>query len=903
MLDIRKDELRRVVPITTAYALVLASLYVLKPARNALFLDSQGISALPYVLLIVAVVGGFTAAVYARFTQSLRTDRLIFRTYVVLIAMLLGFRVLLPYRWSWIFYAFYVWVALYGLLTTSLIWLFANAVFTSREARRVFGFIGTGGIAGAILGGLFTGEMVSIVGTDNLLLVCAGLLVVCLGLIRLTPQNEQPPRKQKNDEAEGLSAIFSSPLLRLLAITAGLIAVVTVVVDIQFNEIVDRSFSSKDEKTAFFGQFFAYLSGFSFVFQLLFTSWLLRTRGVGTAILILPVAMGLGSAAIFTAPMLLSGILAKGADGGFRHSVHKAASEALFLPVPHRLKKQAKLFLDTTVDTTASGLGAMLVLLLTGPLGLDYRYLSLISIALTIVIFVFARRMQKAHVDAFRSALEGQKIDLEELKSNLAEAGALSALLPYLKSENVRQVVYVLELLTSVRSKQLHEPLIELLKHPAAQVRVCALKVLQHQNERSLAEHVEPLVNDSDDQVRLEACYLLCMLEDEAGNQSRLSSYLQSEDISLQTAALGCIGRLNNPVLHALITEQLVEQTLKKESPELLRANLAGAISGSTNPSIRRFLLVFTEDPSPIVVQYAIEGLGRSRDKASLPWLLSSLPHRGHRAAARRALAAYGVEALAPLKQAMDDEMLDLRARRNIPRVLGEIGAQGAVDILMAHLYTPDPVTRRNTVRALSKLRANHASLHFDKAQVLKAVKDETQAYFAYAQILELLVSASQAHSAESPTRLLERALVEKRANSLIRIFSLLGLRSSPKDLTNAHHGISSDKPRLQANALEFLDHILPKEIKALLLPLLEPQPRDTMIARSQALFTTHFEDLAQGLEFLLQGRDAWLRACAVFCLPSVPQGAKSALLDSAREDPDPIVRETVELADRASTA
>ena len=57
-LDVGRDELRRVAPITLAYGLVLASLYLLKPARNALFLDRQGIDELPYVLLLVAAVGG-----------------------------------------------------------------------------------------------------------------------------------------------------------------------------------------------------------------------------------------------------------------------------------------------------------------------------------------------------------------------------------------------------------------------------------------------------------------------------------------------------------------------------------------------------------------------------------------------------------------------------------------------------------------------------------------------------------------------------------------------------------------------------------------------------------------------------------------------------------------------------
>ena len=54
LVDVRREELPRILPLTLAYGLVMASLYVLKPARNALFLDQLGVGQLPYVLMLVA---------------------------------------------------------------------------------------------------------------------------------------------------------------------------------------------------------------------------------------------------------------------------------------------------------------------------------------------------------------------------------------------------------------------------------------------------------------------------------------------------------------------------------------------------------------------------------------------------------------------------------------------------------------------------------------------------------------------------------------------------------------------------------------------------------------------------------------------------------------------------------
>ena len=280
-----------------AYALVMASLYVLKPARNALFLDSLGIGQLPYVLMLVALIGGGAAVAFARFTSSVRLDRVILATFVALIACLLGFRLLLPLGWAWSYYLFYIWVNLYGLMATSLLWLLANAVFNAREGRRLFGFIGTSGIVGAIAGGAFTSWIATATGTENLLLVCAGMLSVCLLALYSVRSRDVASDSYGEGGRDGvLQTIRRSDLLKMIGGMAALVAVVAAIIDVQFNHIVDTAFPDKDEKTAFFGQFFAVLSAIAFLFQVLATPRILRSWGVIPALLLLPLSMAAGSA-------------------------------------------------------------------------------------------------------------------------------------------------------------------------------------------------------------------------------------------------------------------------------------------------------------------------------------------------------------------------------------------------------------------------------------------------------------------------------------------------------------------------------------------------------------------------------------------------------------------------------
>ncbi len=225
LVDVRREELPRILPLTLAYGLVMASLYVLKPARNALFLDQLGVGQLPYVLMLVALIGGGVAAIFIRLTRLVRLDRLILGTFLFLIVNLLGFRLLLPYGWGWSFYLFYVWVNLYGLMATSLLWLLAGVIFNPREARRLFGLIGSAGIAGAIVGGAFTSWVVKKVGTENLLIVCVALLGGgLLLLLRVRSGGEVSSREEKKS-AGALADIGRSDLLQLLGSMAALTAV------------------------------------------------------------------------------------------------------------------------------------------------------------------------------------------------------------------------------------------------------------------------------------------------------------------------------------------------------------------------------------------------------------------------------------------------------------------------------------------------------------------------------------------------------------------------------------------------------------------------------------------------------------------------------------------------------
>jgi ATP:ADP antiporter, AAA family len=893
-VDVRPGEWARLLPLVLAYALLMASLYVLKPARNALFLDAMGAAQLPYVLLLVALVGGIAAVLFARISRWARPDLLVPGTFLVLIASLLAFWLLLPHASTWGVYSFYIFVNLYGLMSTSLLWLMANAAFNPREARRLFGIVGTGGIAGAIAGSAFTSWIVGVVGTENLVPICALLLTISLLLLRLVRSAavEDGKKEGSTQTASPLKMIAASDLLRLLAGMGGVGGDVAAVADVQFNAIVELAYPDKDAKTAFFGQFFAVLNIFAILFQMLITPRILRSLGVIPALLFLPLSMAAGSLAVLLTPALWAGIAVKIGDGGFRHSIHKSATEILFLPVPAEIKRRTKVLLDATVDNLATGLGALLVLLLTTVVGVSFQqlsYLSFFFVAAWLVLVLFSR---SAYIDAFRRALDRREIDEGELTVDLNEAAALDSVAASLKGGSERQIAYALDVLGTVSARRLVEPVSLLLLHESAEVRRRALTVLQNQTGPIDLARVEELVDEEDLEESVEAFY--CLYRHHDGDTAAwLRAALAMEKRTWRKAAVGYIVEYGTAeerdLLDANYMRSLFDSSWQGSVKERLGA--ARILGRLRQPELGDYLHELARelmnDSDRQVVRQTIESLGTLAAPEHVPWLVARLADRDYRHAARQALAACGEVALPNLSKYLLDDEFDLGQRLAIARVLGQIHRQEVVDLLLGQLGRSVPLLDVALIKSLSKLR--NAGLSFDRSEVERHFDKALELYFNVLQLQ--VVYAGDDGGAE--LHLLRRVLGEKRQETLEGLFRLLGLLYDPDDMYRAYLGLVSKGASQRASALEFLDNVLERAVKERLLPLLDYASVEAAVAQERSLYKRQLNNRFEALGYLLQAHDDWVRACAAF---STGRDAL-VLLEPLLGDPRAMVREAAVLA------
>lgn len=910
--DIRPGEGLRAMLMFAYIFLIIASLLIVKPVRNSLFLTTFGVAQLPYAFILVALISALFTFLYSRFSPKIRLNILILNTIIISIVLFGIFWLLLflDYQGGWFLYAFYVWVAIFGVVLTMQFWLLANYVFNAREAKRLFGFVGAGAISGGIFGGYLTNYLAPLIGTESMILICMGFLTACIFLLRLIwikgarhsyrDQIRQQRRLRQTQETRyPIKLILRSKHLSYLAGIVGIGVIVASLVDYQYSAVASAVITDEDELTAFFGFWFSNLSIVSLAIQLFLTRRVLQTLGVVTSLFFLPAGILIGAITILITPALWAAILIKVADGGFKQSINKAALEILYLPVAANIKNQAKTVVDVLVDSLATGIGGILLIVLIAGWGLTVGHVSIMIMGLVALWVVLLHKIRREYVDSFRLAIEKRSINIEEEFINLQDASILKSITGILNSSNEKQILYALTLLEGVKRDDFLPHLRELLQHRSEEIRIKTLQFLREYRNTDWSPEVMPLVEDESAAVRTEA--LQYLLERTQDKTAFLNGFLNHPDYRVCGSALVATARemqRDKNLQRHLNMSELFENRMKgyfagdgDAEARLMKISAAEVIGISNDPLLYSYLKRLLNDSSSEVLQAAIINAGKTRSGEFLPILLDHLNTKVARRHAREALSEYGEEIVEKLVQRMNDPQESANVRLGIPKVLAMIGAQKSVNALIENLKRDDLALRYQTLKALNKLNVKFSILKFDKNLINEEIVKETRNYY---RILTILHMQSQRREEVQEARaLLIRALEEKLDENLERIFRLLGLKYLQQDMYNAYLSIKSDKSDLRANAVEFLDNVLDFELKKFIIPIVEKNPYNYLVEKSGEFFGFSLPDENDCLALLLKGNDMWLKSCALFLLAELKNDQCLDLMKPLRNDANPVVSET----------
>ncbi|MCZ6507588.1 MAG: Npt1/Npt2 family nucleotide transporter, partial [Acidobacteria bacterium] len=646
----------------SSFFLCVTFQYAAKTVRQATFIDSLGATQLPFAYFLVALASYPVAKLYAGLAGRLSRYRLAVATFGVVALSLVLFWWLFQFPWKWVPMAFYVWIGIAVALTLSQLWSLASHIFDARQAKRLFGFLGAGALLGGIAGGMAARLTAQLSETRDSLLVVAVLLGgVVISIYRIQrAEGDLPAQTHRadtsadvQDSRDALATVMRSGQLRLIAVLILMVVVVSQIVDLQFSWAVEAATSGLDDRTAFFGNFFAVMGVAAFVFQLVLTTRIHRLLGVGFALRVLPSSLTVGTVVLFIAGSFFPGALIavavglKIAENGIRYSLDDSTRELLFLPVPAADRAKTKTFLDVFVKRAAKGLAALLLFPVT--LGwvtpLQAGWLSLL-----IIVFWLALtwRITREYVLSFRRGLKQKSVDAGA-PINLSDVTTLEILVQSLGSTDPRQVLHSLDILAANDRGHLVPPL--LLYHDDAEVRRRTLQILAAEGREDAAPLVERRLSDQDPAVRAEATRVLADLWHQDACDVMLPR-LKSSDPGVRAAAVACLTNHGNASMRD--QAELALQDMTSDADPAIRIEGARAVGAIYEPHFEGKLVQMLYDPDPNGVRAAVQAIQRRAARGGpnplyLPKLISLLANRRLKHDAREALAAFGETALPAL--------------------------------------------------------------------------------------------------------------------------------------------------------------------------------------------------------------------------------------------------------------
>jgi AAA family ATP:ADP antiporter len=154
--------------------------------------------------------------------------------------------------------------------------------------------------------------------------------------------------------------------------------------------------------------------------------------------------------------------------------------------------------------------------------------------------------------------------------------------------------------------------------------------------------------------------------------------------------------------------------------------------------------------------------------------------------------------------------------RRRLPRVLAVHPVPRAIEGLLRGLQDARSEIRQQCGRALARLHADHPEIPFDRDRVMRLVREEAN---RGKQVWEGQLQLDQDERDDSP--LMDEVLRDRANRSLEHVFVLLSLALPLEPLRLAFAGLHTEDDALRATALDYLDSVLPPEVRGSLWPLL----------------------------------------------------------------------------------
>ncbi|HZQ09119.1 MAG TPA: Npt1/Npt2 family nucleotide transporter [Anaerolineae bacterium] len=875
-VNVQPDERRTVARLLLEYFFLGVTSVFTQASAFSLFLAEFGSQGLPYSYLATAVGASLAALLYLKISEraALSTSLSLNLATLGVVSILLRVGLALPDA-RWVVFLLPIWFQIIANLTNLALWTLAGRLFDVRQSKRLFGLIGAGNWTAIAIGGFVVSPIVGVLGTANLLFLAGISLFVAFGFQFLLLREHRAqvginaPTRDITPRTKPANLLKNRYVLFILALVSvewiGFFFVDNIFYDRAAAQITDVN-----QLAGFIGALIAATGVIGLIATTFLTGSILNRFGVGISLFILPTLLTVSNGALAVigtlteAALLLFGLAAfnKIIDVALGFTLDLSARTILYQPLPAAQRVRAQTVADGIVQPIAIGVAGLLLLFFNTLLAfhaVQLAYLFLIIGAAWIGAVVALRR---EYPRALAHALAKRRFgDTPILQIDRA---SLELLQQEIQSSNAGTVIYAADVMAEIAPDALTAALPELIAHPNADVRRNALeRIARLQATHALPYVSQQLAVETSEELRGRELDTLARI----GGARERAEAIQALSAPSPTIRLGALTGLlsrdgaDDPAAERALRE-LAESANATE--RILAAQAFGAIRSDKQQDL---LCALLNDKEIQVRRAALRALEKMPRPAVWRNVIELLAARETRQAASAALAAGGESILPLLQSEFDAPNTDAEIRIAIARIVGRIGGAGACDFLKHYIQYPGAQVRTKVLAALERCRYH--------AQGNDAERVRTQLHVEAEQAVVLL-AARDDFAQEQGLDFLTAALDADLAQNRERLFYLLSFLYDANTIRNARENLLSGAPEQHAYALEVLDVSLPRELKPIVLPLLENLTPAQRLARFDSILPHERLGRAERLQQIMNAPDstwsAWVQACAQYAV-NRPEG------------------------------
>jgi ATP/ADP translocase len=859
-LKIRPGEFRRTGWMFLLLLCLVGSFITGRIIRDSLFLDVPNVKAkLPLMYVAIAFAVAALTAIVQRANRYMSRTSFMLVGNGVMIATLVGARVIIDRHFVWFPYAFYIWVDAFGSIMVLQYWTFAQEIFNSREAKRLFAVIGGGGVIANIIVGLWVGQAAKLLGVNNLLFVFIGALL--LGIVallfarRAAPVLQEPPLSREQRKAPALGSRY----LLLIAATTLCTYLVTTLGDYEFKLIVQESIASRDARAAYFGTFYGLTGLLSAFIQFFLTSRILEKAGILPALLLLPLALAGGGIAIVLAPVLAAASFLKGSETTLRYTINDATSQLLYLPIAKEARARAKAFIEGILKPAAMGVAGVALFGLAHVLTHQRVGSAIAAIALVWVGLLILLRGE--YLKTLLLTLKQRRLDFEGVSYHTNDEATLQAFRATLESGTPEEIVTVLDLLAGAGTslQQAEALVLPLLQHADEDVKVAALDYLGQKGRPELTNRVSRLFDKQSEPVRAAAITAFCRLaRDDAAIV--LERFLDDPSLLIQGATVA--GLIKNGGLDGVLTAADQLKSMIDDPAPAIRERAAWVLGEIGATGFYRPLIGLVQDASMDVQRTAIAACAKLKSPRLLEPLLELL--RNEKSAPPLiidALASYGPALEKQMLMIYADTFQPVRFREHLCRVLQRIGGPDSLSLLLSEMRMGSERLRTQALFAAVRItQAMRMAKAFRGATIGGGMPERSLLEICLRREIEGYLQALIIEREVGPiSDLITTELRARAEDALARVFFALTFLYPGKTLDIAQANLTSLDPSVRANAVEVIDNVLQAEHKALVLPLMDDHLLQKTLMDGLEGIDVVRHSRAEWLNEMLSDADSWM--------------------------------------------